>query len=271
MKSFLVATMVLIGLLLPAHAQQDADAKYIAIYGVVQEAESQAATGEPNQALAGLLEAQAQLQQFQTTFPDWNPGIISYRLDDLARKIAALKTRMVAASAPEPAASTNGLTGAEAAQLSAQEAGLRAQFQSVQMENQTLQAKLKEALSSQPAAIDAGELARTQEQVRSLMKENDLLKAGAAAEKNAGAATNALSGLRRQLASALDKYIEEHNRAENLVAENTALQRDLKRAGGQDSVALDLVRSENDRLKRQLAALQSAQSDAAAADRKSVV
>ena len=46
----------------------------------------------------------------------------------------------------------------------------------LQADNETLQAKLKEALAAQPAAVDARELARVQEQLRSLMKENDLLK-----------------------------------------------------------------------------------------------
>jgi tetratricopeptide (TPR) repeat protein len=97
------------------------------------------------------------------------------------------------------------------------------------------------------------------------MKENDLLKATTTLEKNANADTNALSGLRRELADAFDKYSAEHTRAEKLIAENTALQRDLQRVGGQDNTALDLVRSENGRLKNQLAALRSAQSDATAA------
>jgi predicted Zn-dependent protease len=124
-----------------------------------------------------------------------------------------------------------------------------------------LQAKLKEALSSQPAAVDSGELARAQEQIRQLMKENDLLKTTSELDKS----TNGLSGLRKQLANALDAYSAEQTRAQRLVDENAALQRDLKRSGGQDSTAVDLLRSENDRLKSQLSALQSAANDATAA------
>ena len=267
MKSFLVAAVILTGLLLSARAQQDADEKYIAIYGVVQQAENLAVTGEPKAALASLTEAQAQLQRFQKIYPDWNPGIISYRLDDLGRKIAAVKARVTAAAPPEPtpAAATTS-SAAQVAQLTAQEQALRAQLQSVQAENQTLQAKLKEALSSQPAAIDASELAKAQEQILSLMKQNELLKANAATAKSADLDTNKLSGLRRQLAEALDKYQQEHARAENLIAENVSLQRDLKRAGGKDATAVDLLRSENGRLKSQLAALQSAANDATAAN-----
>ena len=245
-----------------AQAQQEADEKYIAIYGVVQQAESLADTGDPKAALASLLDAQAQLQQFQKIYPNWNPGIISYRLDDLGKKIASIQGMMAAAAAAATAAEpTNTVSSSQVQQLTAEEANLRTQLQSVQTENATLQAKLKEALSTQPAAIDSGELAKAQEQIRGLMKENDLLKSSTELEKS----TNQLSVLRQQLANALENYSAEEKRAQQLVDENTALQRDLKRAGGQESTAVDLLRSENDRLKAQLTSLQSAANDATAA------
>ena len=103
MKLSWVAVVCLISLLPAARAQQEADEKYIAIYGVVQQAESQAETGEPQTALANLTEAQAQLQQFQKAYPDWNPAIINYRLEDLGKKIVALNARLAAATAPRPA------------------------------------------------------------------------------------------------------------------------------------------------------------------------
>jgi predicted Zn-dependent protease len=260
MKSFLVAVVCLLSLLAVARAQQEADEKYIAIYGVVQQAEHLAETGEPKQALDSLTDAQAQLQQFQKVYPDWNPTIINYRLDDLAKKIAAINAKLAAPAIPPPTEPANPAPSDTDSRLSAEAEKLRAQLVSVQAENQTLQAKLKEALSSQPAAVDAGELAKAQEQIRSLMKENDLWQASAAVEKK----TNGISSLRLQLAEALDKYSAEHARAEKVMADNTALQRDLKRAG-LDANALDLLRSQNDRLKSQLAALQSSANDAAAA------
>jgi len=260
MKSLWVMVVCLASLLSVARAQQEADNKYIAIYGAVQQAENQAATGEPKAALAGLTEAQAELQQFQKIYPDWNPAIISYRLDDLAKKIAKIKAKLAAAASPSlPVQGTPSAPG-QVTPAAAEDQNLRAQLQSVQTENQALQAKLKEALSTQPAAVDAGELARAREQLRSLMKENDLLKASEAVDRN----TNGVANLRRQLAEALDKYSAEHSRGEKLVADNAALQRELRRMG-LDAGALDLLRSQNDRLKSQLAALQAAANDAAAA------
>jgi len=260
MKSFLVASVILVSLLPSAHAQQEADEKYIAIYGVVQQAENLADTGEPKQALASLTDAQTQLQTFQKIYPDWNPAIITYRLDDLAKKIATINAKLAAMATP-PSAPAVTEAAAGPPKPSPQEIQLRAQLQSAQAENQTLQAKLKEALAAQPAAIDSGELARSQEQIRALMKENDLLKANAMAENN----TNSVSVLRRKLSDALDKYTAEQAHSEKLIAENTALQRDLKRVGGHDAGTVELLQSQNDRLKAQLAALQAAANDATAA------
>jgi Tfp pilus assembly protein PilF len=266
MKSFLLATVPLIFLLTSARAQMGADDQYIAIYGVIQQAETQVSAGEPQQALASLKVAQAQLQKFQKLFPDWNPGIINYRLDSVSKKIAALQVQVAAVTAAvPPAAATNGMSAAETAKASSQEENLRAELATVQSENQMLQAKLKEALASQPAAIDAGELAKAQEKIRSLTKANDLLEARAslATGKPGGPDTNGITSLRQQLADVSGKYSAEHSRAEKLVAENAALQKDLQPAGGQNPTALEALRSENDRLKAQLSALQSAATVAA--------
>ena len=257
MKMFRVAAVCFFSLLPAARAQPEPDEKYIAIYGVVQQAEDLAETGATKTALASLTEAQAQLRQFQKDYPDWNPAIINYRLDALSRKIAALNAALAGAAAPTPSAP---VLAAPSARVSTEAEKLRAELASVQAENQTLQAKLKEALGAQPAAIDAGELARAQAQVRSLMKENDLLKASEAVDKN----TNGTASLRRQLAEALDQYSAARARGEQLMADNAALRRDLERAGP-DAGALDLLRSQNDRLKSQLAALQAAATDATAA------
>ena len=267
MKSFLVAVIVLVGLLSAAQAQQEADERYIAIYGVVQQAENLAENGEPREALASLTEARAKLEQFQKIYPDWNPGIISYRLNDLGKKIAMVQKRLPAPApvpAPAPAPAPVQPAAAPAAPqvpvVSAEEQNLRAQLQAVQTENQTLQAKLKEALSPQPSAAEAGALTRAQEQIRALMKENDLLKTAVVEDKN----TNGIAGLRRQLAGALEKYATEESRAQKLVTENASLQRDLKQTG-LDASSVDLLRNENERLKVQLTALQSAATDATAA------
>jgi len=76
-----------------------------------------------------------------------------------------------------------------------------------------LEAKLKEALAAQPAAVDPRELAKAQEQVKDLQKENELLKFSLANVKTNG--TPAGSALAEQ--SRLD--LAEANRKLTALAE----------------------------------------------------
>jgi Tfp pilus assembly protein PilF len=262
MKAFSAAAVILFCLLLPARAQDAADDKYVAIYGLIQQADNLGDTGQPHDALAGYTDAQSQLQQFMRQYPDWNPGIVNYRAHYLEDKIAALK----GSPAPNPNRSPVPLVNDNSRKLQAQLDTLQSRVQSAQDENEALQAKLKEALSTQPAAIDPAELARAQDQIRSLMKDNDLLKVSRQSPKQIVVPdTNAISQLQSQLAGAAQQYASEHASAEKLAAENTALRRNIQQASGQDATALDLLHSENDRMKSQLAALAAAQNNAAAA------
>jgi Tfp pilus assembly protein PilF len=266
MKPFLGIILFLSVLLASAHAQ-DADDRYVTIYNLIQQADTLAGNGQPDDALAAYNDAQVQLQRFHSIFPTWDPAIVNYRLTDLAQKIAALKSQQAPKKietaqtpAPAPAAPAND----SSAKLQTALTALQSQLQSEQTENQTLQAKLKEALATQPAMVDAGELAAAQEQIRQLMKQNDLLKV-TQSEAMVVTDTNAVSQLRLQLADSAKKLTDEETRAQKLVDENTALQRNISRASGADSTALDLLHSENDRLKSQLAAVQAAANNNAAA------
>ncbi len=194
MKSFFLIVLLLGGLRLTARAQQEADDKYVGIYSAIQQADTLARAGDPGEALAAFGDIQNQLQQFRKIFPDWNPNIIQFRLNEVADKIADLKSRRgVPASPPKtPSAGPGVPAGASpvAAEISAPDLdALRMQLQAVQQSNEILQAKLKEALALQPAAVDPRELERAQEKIRWLMKENDLLKAGVGAGVTPLAAT----------------------------------------------------------------------------------
>ena len=90
-------------------------------------------------------------------------------------------TNAPAATSATPAAAS----GASEADLQAQVDSLKQQVAQLQSANQVLQNKLQEALSAQPAPADAQALAQAQDQVRSLMKENDLLRARMAGKTNA--------------------------------------------------------------------------------------
>lgn len=185
MKVFIIAALLLTGLLSAARAQSQADDKYIGIYGLIQQADHMASAGDPGEALAAYTDAQRQLQIFQRVYPTWSPNIVNFRLRQVTEKIAALKASQPAPveAAKSSAETTTPPTAVPAAiqssgtSPSTEPANLQAQLQAEMAANQSLQAKLKEALSVQPAAVDPRELTRAQEKIRWLMKENDLLKA----------------------------------------------------------------------------------------------
>ena len=183
MKSFFAAGLLLVGLAFNLHAQQEADDKYIGIYGLIQQADSLLEAGSQGEALAAYGDAQSHLQLFQRQFPTWNPNIVSFRLNHIAGKIAELKAKGSTTPAPEKlvvkteSSNTSAATNETNLLLPSELDNARTQLQIAQAANDLLQAKLKEALSVQPAATDPRALTDAREKIRELMKENDLLKA----------------------------------------------------------------------------------------------
>ena len=153
------------------------DDQYVRIYNLIQEADKLNSGGQPSEALPKYLEAQTALQRFQKGYPDWNPKVISFRLNYVAAKIAAAlppgagsATAAADSAAAKPAApraparpdpACQGAAGDWEAQL----ARLSDQVRQLQADKAVLEAKLKEALSVQPAALDPRELARAEEKI----------------------------------------------------------------------------------------------------------
>jgi tetratricopeptide (TPR) repeat protein len=285
-----LAVLFLTLTLLPAGAQQGADDQYLIIYSLMQQADSMNSAGHSSEALAGFVEAQGELQKFQKTYPDWSPKIVNFRLNYLAEKIAELTPQVPAIpqsgspqipatnaptaptpTAPPPAAptttasppvaSTPAVPPATGADFEARLKALQAQVQGLQADNTTLEARLKEALATQPAMVDPRELARAQEQIRSLMKENDLLKVSLARGPGGtvalpGLDTNLLAQLRQALAEANNNLAEEAARADRLTQENQTLQGRVQ-ALLASPAAVEALREENELLKKQLAELRA--------------
>ncbi len=269
MKQILVLVVLLLAAgLTPAFAQADADDQYLIIYSLLQQADNSADSGQAQRALSQYAEVQTELQKFQRIYPDWNPNIVSFRLKYLAEKIAdvtaQLPPQLPPTNAPAPAApAANTGTSASTAQTDAEMAALRGQLQQLQSDNTTLAAKLKEALSVQPAAIDSRELTRAQQQIQSLMKENDLLKAGMSQGKTLtnvvtlAADTTALKEVQAELNAANQKLAEQMERADKLALENAALQSRVQTLMTSPD-ALEALRAENALLKKQIADLKLA-------------
>jgi tetratricopeptide (TPR) repeat protein len=236
MKRFVALVGLALAVVLsPAHAQQNPDDQYLAVYNQIQQADALQAGGQPQMALTGYKQALEGLQKFQKKFPQWGPEMVGYRLNYLADKIKVLTAPAPAGSpsTPMPASATvtaavlpaspatNAVSAAPVSEAEIQLNTLRSQAQGLQAENEMLQAKLKEALRAQPAAPDVQELSRAQAQVLSLMKENDLLRASL---NTNGAGTGDLLKARQALADANQKLAEQTSRAGKLAQDNQALQ-----------------------------------------------
>jgi tetratricopeptide (TPR) repeat protein len=249
MKLFAVLGLLLaLVLVSPVRAQQAADDSYLTIYSVIEQADGMGAPEQANAALAKYVQAQSDLQRFQKIYPEWNPKIIEFRLSYLADKISDLTPQVNLAVAPP----TN--APASNAEWESQLGTLRQQVQALRADNTTLQVKLKEALSEQPAVIDSRELDRAQDRITSLTKENDLLKASlAGTPPNA----NQLTQAAQALSEANRKLADEMARVDKLSQDNSMLQGRLDTLATRPGT-MEAVRDENAQLKKQLADLKAA-------------
>ena len=287
MKSLaaLIAFLFVAGLS-PAWAQQDPDDQYIFIYTSIQQADTTASTGRVQAALTEYAAAQSDLLKFQKTFPDWNPKILTFRLNYVAAKIAALTALQSAPThtaitpvtpAPAPVApapivpATAARTNATPVPAPPTAEDLNAQVRDLQAANTTLQAKLKEALAAQPAAIDSRELVKAQEKITTLMKENELLKTSLSQGKfrtnivTSAVQSDELIQTRLALTEANKKLSDQIARADKLAEDNRTLQIRLQ-ASVADLGALDALRAENELLKKQLADVKSASTNSSSSD-----
>jgi tetratricopeptide (TPR) repeat protein len=248
MKSFALVIFLLSAALLPLRAQQAADDRYLAIYNQIEQADRMSAPEQAALMLPKYVKAQDDLQTFQKIYPDWNPKIISYRLEYVAQKIAELTPLVVVTNAIP----TNAPSSTD--EWKSRVDALSRQVQALQAENATLQAKLQEALAEQPATIDSRELDRAQDQINLFRKENDLLKASMA---QLAPNTNLLRQAAQALSEANKKLSDERERADQLARDNQVLQGRLQVLASRPG-SLDALRDENSLLKKQLADLKAA-------------
>jgi hypothetical protein len=337
MKWFSVVVALLLAL--ASARAQGPDDQYIRVYNLIQEADKLVNDLQPSEALPKYLEAQTALQRFQKGYSEWNPQVIAFRLNYVARKINALAPPSTSAAVAAPATPTADLPtstapaavapaptratpaapapvtrappaaapavpapvvpapaapaiSVEAPAAPSQPAQAPAAFvpvspgaapaapgstalsapppagavppgttrpppsdweahlmalmnqgRQLQAEKAVLEAKLKEALSVQPAAVDPRELARAEEKIRNLQKENDLLRVSLEEGKVKpvpAADTKALDEARQALAEA-NRNLEEQTKAANALAqEKAALQAKVDQVGATPPKADDL-------------------------------
>jgi hypothetical protein len=155
-------------------AGQSAEERYIQVYEAIQEGEALRRSGETGAALETLQRAKDSLQQLQTSHPSWNQSVVQYRLKFLSDSIETLRGDLDSRAQPvAKEAIPTDLTPAEAL---AEFRSMRQNIERLKSERDILEAKLKEALSAQPAALDPRELEKAESRLEALEKENGLLK-----------------------------------------------------------------------------------------------
>lgn len=251
---------------------QGLDDEYVQIFRLIQEADT-LSTSAPSQALAKYLAAQAALDHLHKGSPDWNPRIVNYRLSYVANRIAALsastpppapRASETQSSAPPPAQASQTAAPADwQAQLNA----LREQVRQAQSDKSLFEAKLKEALALRPAQTDPDQLAKAEERIKTLQKENGLFRVSKDNTQPAPAIdVKALDQARQSLADANRQLDAQNARLSKLTLENEALENRIKQvtasgsaasaspgsAGSGDSARLKQLEGERDDLQKRL-------------------
>lgn len=253
MKFIAVIAAALLLVIPGARAQENPDDQYVIIYVQIQQGDASVNSGQTKQALADYVEAQRELQKFQQVYSDWNPEIVKFRLKYLADRIEALTPETPATNIP-PA----NVPPPTPADWQAQLASLNGQIQRLQGDNQTLNSKLKEALSAQPAAVSADAYSQMQQQVSELSKENELLKATVAQATNVPPTATPENNRQLQLALAAATA-----QITQLTLQNQSLKVQMQSLTT-DANDLAALRQENALLKKKLASIGSTPSAPAA-------
>lgn len=235
---------------------QSADDRFIQIYRAIKQADDLIESGQLQQSYKLYREAQEELRKLQASAPSWNPKVVQYRLGYVGDKLSNLASRvppelreakpMASPATPQAPSATS--QSAALAQAAAETAELRQELQRMKNEKTLLESKLREALLAQPAAVDPREVAKAEEKVRQLQKENELLRVTMESQKSrlqAMADPSENESLRRNLADARKKLAEQ----ERLLSRKPSASINTA-----DRDRLEALRKENEILKQQLAA-----------------
>ncbi len=264
MRLLLAAMLLWTGCLTGVFAQQDADNRYLSIYAQIQQANALHDNGNLTEALTAYVNIQGQLLDFQKTYPDWDTDIVSYRVSDLADKIASLRAQLPpsAAAAPIPAAAPINSTMPSAPAVNGnamQDASAQLwqqQLQALREDNARLQAKLQEALSYQPATADADALDKANNEIRELMKQNALLEIGHHPPEP-GPSQAEYSALQAQLKESEKKRAAQQAAIEKLKSQNHSLQTALDHVSKTNADLMARVNEEDRKLQARLEAMQA--------------
>ena len=234
MKRLLVLVGLALLFLVPSARAQSVDDQYVRIYNLIQEADA-LNDRNPSGALTKYLEAQTALSKLQKSYPEWKANVVNFRLSYLNAKISAISPKVPAAERPNVKPSAGPTTApavpkANSAELEKQTTSLHEEVTRLQNEKAILEAKLKEALATQPASVDSREMVKAAERIKTLLNDNQALTQRLAEEKAkpAGADPKAFEDTKLALAEANKKLAEQNETTKTLTQEKQALQDQVK-------------------------------------------
>ena len=217
---------MLLALLLVARGE-GVDDKYVHVYFLIREADGLNESGQTRQAVVRYLEARTALKELQALYPGWNDKVVNFRLGYIASKLEPLASHAPATTAPimevvgeqpSPGSKTN------------QFKLLQDEIALLNGKNALLEAKLKEALSVQPAAVDPRDLVKAEGRIKELEKEKDLLKASLEQEQAKSAKLGDLNTLQQErqiLEEVKQKLARQIDLTASLEKENEALKKQM--------------------------------------------
>ena len=258
MKRFLMLC-VAVGLFAVSPARAEGpDEQYIRIYGLIQQADDLLRSSLNREAYEKYQMAQQALKQFQTAFPKWNDSLVTYRLAYVTGKLGQIAPpARPFPEKPEGAApaATKPLTSAE---WENRVKTLTLEANQLAADKKLLEAKLREALSAHPTTVDADELRKATERIKTLEKENDLLRVSVEQDKTRVGkldSSAALAEARKSLAEAKRQLTEQTRTVAALSQEKKVLEARLAAPAGEKNGAK--LRSENASLKQEVADLKN--------------
>ena len=186
-----ITTLVLsLGLLFSAQAAGPDDS-FIQAYTLIAQADNLSRLGQKNSAIQKYRQARNDLAALQSGYPNWNAGVVSFRIKYVDQKLKALGD-----AAPETAAPSAKPAVLDPAAARREISILKRKVESLENAIILKDAKLKEALSAVPSPEETQQLATLEANLSGLRQENANLKS--AIDK----ATTRLKGANTGLAKA---------------------------------------------------------------------
>lgn len=227
---------------------------YVTFYQMIQQADTLLGKNQEKAAVELYRSARAGLEKLKSDNPEWNKGIVDFRLGYIGEKLGPLDSKYpVGKPAPKPAPKPGPKAPPPAVQT--QLTAINDDLIRERMKSASLSAKLKEALAARPAAVDPAELAKAEKALAEAREQAAALNARVAELEKAGKDMIDAKEARQLKKTMEDRDRELGKRQKELnaaMADNAKLIEELETL---EKKELPSVRSENTALKRQVSDL----------------